>query len=174
MGPMVRRGHFLCKEEMATHFNYALAYHFHRVCKDLHPRAVQQGCSVLEPKGVLSRESLPHPQGRRGFELHFLILAFGQAYPCSYNVILLRIKRCVAGGSNRGTHRVNLWLVLQWRSCIFFGGAAEETPRIHFRSLALAQSLTISHNVVLGRNCVILCRQLLGGSFELIRRSVFE
>ena len=49
-----------------------------------------------------------------GFELHFLILAFGQAYPFSYNVILLGRKRCVAGNSNRGTLRVILGM--------FFGG----------------------------------------------------
>ena len=105
-------------------------------------------CKVLEPRGVASRELLPHPQGRRGFELHFLILAFGQAYLCSYSVILLGRKCCVVGSSNRGTHRVNIWLVIQWSSCKFFGGVAKETPGLNFRSLALGQSFTIPHSIV--------------------------
>ena len=31
------------------------------------PLSVKQGCSVVEHKGVPSRESLPHPQGRRNY-----------------------------------------------------------------------------------------------------------
>ena len=51
------------------------------------PGLFRRVCRVLEPKGVPGRESLPLPQGRRGFELHFLILEFFQAYPFSYSII---------------------------------------------------------------------------------------
>ena len=129
-------------------FHYALAYYFCWVCKDLHPRVVYQGCSVLHPRVFpIGNPYLILKEGE-GLSYIFSFQHFSKLIPSATALFCWAENVVLLGAATGGTHRVIPWLILQWRSCIFFGGAAEETLGHYFRSLVLGQTFTISHSAI--------------------------
>ena len=122
MGPMVRGVHFLYKEEMATYFDYAFGLSFsYGLLRLAYLGLFSRVAVFLSTKVFLVGNSYLILKEGEGSELHFLILTFGQSYLLQCSVLLLGGKRCVAGCSNKGTHRVIPWLVIWWRACLFSG-----------------------------------------------------
>ena len=80
-----------CGEE---HLDYYLLWSV----QTLLPLVVQQGSSAVYHKGVPGQESLPHPQGRRGY-LGYLssFKNFGQATSFSYNAFSVQSQVVLQG-----------------------------------------------------------------------------
>ena len=78
-----------------------------------------------------------------------------QRYFCSRMVLC-------CWGSSKGTHRVFPYLLFQWRSDLFIGGAVERALGPYFISVAWGHSFTNSHYAVTWRNCIIPWGQCWG------------
>ena len=135
------------------------------------PLAIQQGCSATQHKGVPGQESLPHPQGRRGSRAIFPHFGIWPKLPPLATTLFLQQDNFVLQGAIKEdllSHSLNFFPVegldLYWR-------IREEVSQAYFHIIGIRPTILLPSQHSLQLDLRYFCRQLLGGSFELIGRS---